>query len=90
MPTPEQLGVSSAPIAVNDELDWKAAHRQLEKLGVVCFRMDKLESGGCRFTCFLPTPQPGFTHRVEADAPSAAEAVRLALNQAEDWVHHAN
>jgi hypothetical protein len=86
MPTPEQLGVASAP-TTNDELDWNATRRQLEKLGAACFRIDKLESGGCRFTCLLHTQQSGFTHRVEADAPNAAEAVQLVLKQAEEWVN---
>ncbi len=48
--------------------------------------MDKL-AGGCQFTCLLATRQPGFTHRVEATAPSAAEAARLVLHQAEDWAN---
>lgn len=87
MPTPEQLGVrSSAPtMNSNRDLDLTAAYRRLESLGAVCFRMDKLETGDCRFTCLLTTPQAGVNHRVEADARSSAEAVRLALTQAEDW-----
>jgi len=86
IPTPEQLGVATAPVFTNENLDLTATHRQLEKLGAVCFRMDKL-AGGCQFTCLLATRQPGFTHRVEATAPSAAEAARLVLHQAEDWAN---
>jgi hypothetical protein len=87
IPTPEQLGVASAANLASDNLDWTAAHRQLEKLGAVCFRMDKLDAGVCQFTCLLATRQPGVTHRVEASAPSTAEAARLVLHQAEEWAH---
>ncbi len=87
MPTPEQLGVrsSAASMTSNSDLDLTAAYRQLESLGAICFRMDKLDTGDCRFTCLLTTRQAGVNHRVEADARSSAEAVRLALTQAEDW-----
>src|SRR5713226_2639361 len=85
MPTPEQLGVrsSAASMTSNSDLDLTAAYRRLESLGGVCFRMDKLDTGDCRFTCLLTTRQAGVNHRVEADARSSAEAVRLALIQAE-------
>jgi hypothetical protein len=90
IPTPEQLGVAQSPIQDGTRLDatgldWTAAHRRLERLGAVCFHMDKLESGACRFTCILPTTRPGLTHRVEAEAATAPEAVALVLSQAEEW-----
>ena len=84
MPTPEQLGV--APALVRAEFDWTAAQRRFDRLGAVCFHMDKLESGNCRFTCILPTRQSGLTHRVEAEAATSHEAVGLVLSQAEQWV----
>jgi len=85
IPTPEQMGVPSAPIPSSENLDWTSIHRRLEKLGAVCFRMDQLDTGGCRFTCLLPTRQPGITHRVEADAPTPAQAAQIVLSQAEEW-----
>jgi hypothetical protein len=85
IPTPEQMGVASAPAGNSENLDWTATHHRLEKLGAVCFRMDQLESGGCRFTCLLPTRQSGVTHRVEAEAPTSTEAARIVLGQAEEW-----
>jgi hypothetical protein len=85
MPTPEQLGIVRASAADRGDLDWTAAHRQLESLGAIGFRFEKLETGGCRFACLLPTRQPSLTHRVEAEAATAAEAVNLALAQAEKW-----
>lgn len=87
MPTPEQLGVARAPVSVTEELDCTA---QLEKLGAVCFRMDQLKTGGCRFTCLLPTRQTGITHRVEVEAPTATEAARMVLEQAQEWTRHPN
>ncbi len=66
-------------------MDWSAAHRKLENLHALCYRMENLGQGGFRFTCLLATNQAGQTHHVEADANNEAEAVRLALNQAEKW-----
>lgn len=95
IPTPEQLGVGQSPFQDGTRsdgtgLDWTAAHRRLERLGAVCFHMDKLESGACRFTCILPTRQPGITHRVEAEAATAPNAVASGLSQAEQWAGSAN
>jgi len=86
MPTPEQLGVAPALVRAEVDFDWTAAQRRLDRLGVVCFHMDKLDSGNCRFTCILPTRQSGLTHRVEAEAATSHEAVGLVLSQAEQWV----
>ncbi len=88
MPTPEQLGVAPVSLADGGNLDWTAVHDKLDRLGAVCFRLDKLDGGGCRFVCFLPTPHAGITHRVDAEAASAADAVRLVLTQAEQWVRN--
>jgi hypothetical protein len=85
MPTPEQLGVRASATSAKIDLDLTAAYRRLESLGAVCVRLDKLDTGDSRFTCFLPTRQTGINHRVEADASNPAEAVRLVLTQAEDW-----
>jgi len=90
IPTPEQLGIAPTVESNGADLDWTDAHRRLESLGAVGFRLDKLEAGGCHFACLLPTRQPGLTHRVEADAATSAEAVRLVLGQAEQWVRVQN
>jgi hypothetical protein len=90
IPTPEQLGIAPAASSNLADLDWTDAHRRLERLGAVGFRFDQLEQGGCHFACLLPTRQPGMTHRVEADAATSAEAVRLVLGQAEQWVSAGN
>ncbi len=84
LPSPEELGVGVARPA-EAGIDWAAAHRRLEALGAICFQMHQLPRGGWGVTCLLPTGQPDSTHRVEAEAESKAEAVRLALEQAEGW-----
>jgi hypothetical protein len=60
-------------------------HRRLDNLGVLCFNLDKGAPGGCRFTCLLPTAQQGRSHRIETRAATEAEAVRLAVAEAERW-----
>jgi hypothetical protein len=84
LPTPEQLGLS-APAAKDGKADWTAAHRRLDRLGAVSFQVQKLPEGNCRFVCLLPTDQPNYNHRVEVEAATEAEAVRLGLDRAESW-----
>jgi hypothetical protein len=85
MPTPEQLGVARARISDISEGIQAEVRGRLEQLGAVSFPVEKLETGGCRFTCFLPTRQPGLTHRIDTEATTAAEAVNLGLHRAEQW-----
>jgi hypothetical protein len=85
MPTPDQLGISCAKVADADAADWTTARRRLDRLGAVCFHLEKLAQGGYRFTCLFPTTQPKRTHRVEAVAATEAEVVRLVLDKSEEW-----
>lgn len=85
MPSPEQLGVAPARPAAEVGLDWSTAHRRLDRLGAVCFHMEKLPRGGVRVTCLLPTAQPDRSHRIEAEAGSEIEAVQIILDRAETW-----
>jgi hypothetical protein len=82
IPPPEALGVAAARPA-DAGLDWAAVNRRLESLGAVCFQMNKLPGGGWHVTCLVPTGQPDRTQRIEAEAGERTEAVRLALEQAE-------
>jgi hypothetical protein len=84
LPPPELLGVSK-PHPRNGSADWADARRRLDELGAVTFQVSKLPEGGCRFTCLLPTDQQNYHHRIEADAASEPEAVRLGLERAENW-----
>lgn len=87
MPSPDQMGIASTWTAPTDGPDWNAARRRLERLRAVYFHVEKLDRGGFRFTCLLPTAQTGRTHRVEAVAATEAEVVRLALAKAEEWAN---
>ena len=84
LPSPEQLGVSK-PRPRDGGTNWTDARRRLATLGAVTFQVSKLTEGGSRFTCLLPTDQQNYNHRIEADAASEAEAVRLGLEHAEAW-----
>ena len=77
IPSPRDLGLgSAAPVA----LDWTATHRQLDEIGAVRFEMQKLTTGGSRFSCWLPN---GSTLRpVTGEGTSEGEAVRLCLARA--------
>jgi hypothetical protein len=79
MPSPQQLGIHppTSPAGV----DWTATHNRLKELGVVGVHVETLPGGGCRLTCWLPRPQPGVRQRIEAQAPSEAEAIRLCLDR---------
>jgi hypothetical protein len=83
MPTPEQLGVAAVRPA--DAVDWASARQRLDRLGAACFQLEKSAPDGFRFVCLLPTAQSGRTHRIETRATTEAEAVRTALEQAEEW-----
>lgn len=81
LPAPEQLGVAHAAPAAANRLDWAATRSQLDRLGATCFHLEKLESGW-RFTCLLPAREPGKQRRIDAEAATEAEAVRVALERA--------
>jgi len=85
LPTPEECDVKCPPRPAAGEPDWAAVHARVKALGAVCFQVEKLAPGGSRVTCVLPTAQAGRTHRIEARAATDAEAVRVALEQAEQW-----
>ena len=85
MPSPKQLGIAPASASPTDAVDWNVARRRLDRLGAVYFHVEKLDGGGYRFTCLLPTSQRGRTHRVETVAATEADAIHLALAKAEEW-----
>jgi hypothetical protein len=87
--SPEELGVAAARPAVPEtapaSADWNSARDRLNRLSAVGFQLNKLDQGGFRVTCFLPSGQPGRTHCVEAIAASEGAAVAEALQRAEQW-----
>ncbi len=85
IPSPEALGVSSCKLADAQPVDWTAVHARLDLLGATCFHLERFAQGGCRITCLLPTSQQGLTHRIDAQAATESDAVRLTLAKAEAW-----
>lgn len=82
LPSPEALGIGTRKPTT--AIDWTIVHQRLDQLGATCFQKHRLPDGGCRITCLLPS-QPGTQHRIDTQATSEAEALRLALDQAERW-----
>ena len=81
IPSPTELGLGSAPSAsATVALDWAATHRQLDEIGAVRFEMEKLTSGGAKFTCWL---RDGSSLRpITGEGASQSEAVSLCLARA--------
>jgi hypothetical protein len=85
MPSPEELGITKAS-AKEERTDWAECHRRLDALGAQSIHLERLAAGGYQFSCLLPTSQQDRCHRVESTAPTQAEAVRLVLQEAQQWV----
>jgi hypothetical protein len=87
LPSPEQLGVSSTPAALQDlPVDWNVTRDRLNHLGAVGFAVAKLPEGAYRIAFELPTSQAGRTHHIEAEAATEGAAVCRALDSADKWV----
>jgi hypothetical protein len=84
MPSPEQLGVTAAKAAEPCAGDAGMTER-LGHLGAQNYQVEKLAQGGYLVTFLLPTVEPNRSHRILAKAGTEAEAVRLALDEAEQW-----
>lgn len=85
IPSPEDLGVGDRRPAADRGDDWAALHGRLGRLGATCLHVEKLPDGGSRFVCLLPTDRPTRSHRVEVRAATEREAMRLAVEKAEEW-----
>jgi hypothetical protein len=83
IPAPEQLGVA-AP-GKREQLEFGAIPTRLRELGAVSCQVEQLPDGSWRFACQLATTEFGRTHGIEARAGTEAEAVRQAVQQAEEW-----
>jgi hypothetical protein len=84
IPSPEELGVTCTK-PVETGIDWSAVNRRLDKLGATCFQLNQLPQGRWRVVCLLPTAQAEHSHRIEAEADAKPDAVRMTLEQAEQW-----
>jgi hypothetical protein len=79
LPPPEQLGIVAAKVA-DLSGDWTA---RLERLGASSFHFLNVATGRWRVICLVPTSQAGHHQRVEAEAATPAEAIRIVLDKAE-------
>jgi hypothetical protein len=82
LPAPEQLGIRTA--VAPPETDWNAVHRRLHELGSTAFQ-SRQTADGFVISFLLPTAEAGRNQRIEAQAATEAEAIRLALSRADDW-----
>lgn len=85
MPSPEQLGVGRSRTATASSVDWNTVYQQLDRFGALGIQRQHLPSGGYRVACLLPTGQPDRQHRIDVEAASEAEAVRLTLEKVAQW-----
>ncbi len=83
MPSPENLGVR-APSGPQGAGDWGVLSRRLRDLGATDFHLDH-SPAGYRFSVLLPGDRPGLTRRIDAAAATETEAVRLGLDQVEQY-----
>jgi hypothetical protein len=81
------LGLAAPRTAANNG-DWLPGYRRLLDLGAYSFRIDRMPAGGFHITCLLPAPAQRI-HRIETQAASEAEAVRLAVEDAERYTAQA-
>jgi hypothetical protein len=83
MPSPAQLGLSTAPAGAVDSVDWNRALERVRRLGASGFHLNKVTEGGYLVTLQLPTGSADRLQHIEATAGTEAAAVCLALDRAE-------
>jgi thiol-disulfide isomerase/thioredoxin len=90
LPSPEELGLATDKPALaieNRPTDWTAVHARLDRLGATSLQV--LHSGGqlVRIVSMFPSTE-NRVHRVEASGTTEAEALRLFLEQVDEWAAH--
>ncbi|HYV34285.1 MAG TPA: hypothetical protein VE988_01190 [Gemmataceae bacterium] len=85
LPSPEELGVGLKAPAPAASVDWNTAHARLQQLGGIGLQSTHLPDGRVRVAFLLRTNQVNQVHHVEATASTEAEAVAVALSEAEKW-----
>jgi thioredoxin-related protein len=90
LPSPEELGISAEKPAAGIEvraIDWAAVHARLNRLGASCFQVQHPTSQLVRIVSMFPQTENRI-HRIEASATTEAEAVRLFIEQVDEWSAH--
>lgn len=89
IPAPEALGLvtnSSAGAPPTNSVDWNTARNRLDQLGATFYRLEKAAEGGFRFSCTIPYLQDRSRQRqFDIQAANEPEAIRLAMQQVEQW-----
>jgi thioredoxin-related protein len=90
LPSPEELGIVAekpTPVQKNRPIDWAALHTRLNSLGSSSFIVQRPTAQLVRIISLFPIAD-NRVHRVEASATTEAEAVRLFLEQVDEWAAH--
>ncbi len=90
LPSPEELGITGEKVVVaapTRPIDWSALHARLNRLGSLSFIVQRPSAQLVRLICLFPLPD-NRVHRVEVSAATEAEAVRLFMEQVEEWAAH--
>jgi hypothetical protein len=88
LPSPEELGLASEkPAADGGHADWTALHARLEQMGATCLQVQRPSSQLVRIVSMFPMAE-NRVHRIEASGATEAEAVRLFLEQVDEWAGH--
>ncbi|CAN5403707.1 hypothetical protein BH10PLA2_BH10PLA2_10990 [soil metagenome] len=90
LPSPEELGIAAekpATTTTNRPIDWAALHTRLNRLGSSSFIVQRPTSQLVRIISLFPIAE-NRVHRVEASATTEAEAVRLFMEQVDEWAAH--
>jgi thioredoxin-related protein len=90
LPSPEELGIGAekaAPTRETKMIDWSALHARLDRLGASSFLVQRPSAQIVRIISMFPVSE-NRVHRIEASATTEAEAVRLFLEQVDEWATH--
>lgn len=98
LPSPEELGLGAektAPVRESKSesrleaktVDWTALHARLDRLRASSFMVQRPSAQLVRIISLFPVAE-NRVHRVEASAATEAEAVRLFLEQVDEWATH--
>ncbi len=90
LPSPEELGLTSDKPATASErghADWTALHAKLELLKATCLQVQRPSAELVRIVSMFPMAE-NRVHRIEASGATEAEAVRLFLEQVDEWAAH--
>lgn len=86
--TRSTMAGTQATSSTRELLDWQAASRKLNEIGIEKYHLERgEEEGSFLFVClFTPASSPHVTRRFEAEARDPLHAVNAVLAQIDDWL----